>query len=99
MREFNQKAVSINDDLKMKLKTVGENIKLARLRRSIGAAELSGRAEISRKTLWKIENGDPSVAIGFYVKILDELGLSGDIVTVAKEDKVGRLIQDSFLIS
>ena len=41
---------------------IGEQIKLARLRRRLPVALVAERAGISRATVWKIEKGDPSVS-------------------------------------
>jgi transcriptional regulator with XRE-family HTH domain len=48
------------------LTSFGENIKLARLRRRFTAEQISERASISRSTLYHIEKGSPSVALGLY---------------------------------
>ena len=55
------------------------------------------RADISRPTLYKVENGDPTVAIGIYVNVLRVLGLVEDLGIIAKEDGIGRRIQDDTL--
>lgn len=55
------------------------------------------RADISRLTLYKVEKGDPSVAIGICLQVLRVLGLVGDLSHVAKEDLVGRRLQDESL--
>lgn len=78
---------------------MGEQIKLARLRRSLSAELVSERAGISRASLWKVEKGDPSVAIGIYAAVLHALNnLDKDILLVAKDDELGRQIQDLNLI-
>ena len=46
------------------LATMGEQIKLARLRRGLSAELVAERAGISRVSLWKFEKGEPSVAMG-----------------------------------
>lgn len=81
------------------LATFGENIKLARLRRKLTAEQLAERADISRRTLVSVEKGLPSVAMGTYVQVLFVLGLSDDLLNVAKDDLLGRKIQDSKLLS
>ena len=53
--------------------TMGEQIKLARLRRSLSAELVAERAGISRASLWKVEKGEPSVAIGIYAAVLHAL--------------------------
>ncbi len=55
------------------------------------------RADISRPTLYKVEKGEPSVSIGVYVQVLRVLGLTEDLAFVAKEDVLGRRLQDEAL--
>lgn len=81
------------------LEQVGEQFKLARLRRKLSAEQVSERANIGTSTLWRIEKGDPGVAIGNYLQVLVTLGLSQDILKLASDDELGRKIQDAGLIS
>lgn len=76
------------------LTTLGENIKYARLRRDLSSEQVAERAGISRNTLIKIEKGDEGVAIGYYFRVLAVLGLDKDILLVAKDDVLGRRLQD-----
>lgn len=77
------------------LSNMGEQIKLARLRRSLSVELVAERADISRATLWKIEKGDSSVAIGYYAAVLHALGnMDKDLLLVAKDDVFGRTLQD-----
>lgn len=77
------------------LKQMGEQIKLARLRRDLSMDLVCARASISRATLSKIEKGDPSVAIGFYAVALHAIGgMDKDLLLVAKDDIYGRTLQD-----
>jgi transcriptional regulator with XRE-family HTH domain len=80
------------------ISTLGENIRLARLRRKYSTQQVSERANISRPTLLAIEKGNPNVSIGAYIKVLMVLGLEKDINTVAKDDDLGRRLQDANLI-
>jgi transcriptional regulator with XRE-family HTH domain len=77
---------------------LGENIKLARLRRKFSAEQVAERANISRPTLLSIEKGNSTVSIGAYIKVLFVLGLSEDIIQVAKDDALGRKLQDAKLL-
>jgi len=77
---------------------LGENLKLARLRRKLSTAQVSERANISRATLWGIEKGSPSVAIGTYLQVLCILGLEKDFLKVACDDELGHKLQDAKLL-
>ncbi|MCB9037263.1 MAG: helix-turn-helix transcriptional regulator [Lewinellaceae bacterium] len=79
------------------LSTLGENIKLARLRRKLSTEQVSERANISRSTLWSIEKGSPKVAMGKYVQVLSVLGLEKDLLSVGSDDILGRKLQDAEL--
>ncbi|MEB2774630.1 helix-turn-helix transcriptional regulator [Algoriphagus sp. D3-2-R+10] len=78
---------------------VGEQIRLARLRRKLSADQLAERTGISRRTIYSIEKGSPSVSIGYYLNVLRVLGLESDILNLAKDDKLGRKLQDAGLIT
>jgi transcriptional regulator with XRE-family HTH domain len=86
--------------LKMKriLDNLGENIKLARLRRKLSTQQVSERANISRPTLSAIEKGSPKVSIGLYLQVLFVLGLAEDFLKVANDDELGRKLQDAKLM-
>ncbi len=82
------------------LKTMGEQIKLARLRRNLSATLVAERAGISRASLWKVECGNPAVAIGIYAAVLHAIGgMDQDLVLVAKDDERGRQMQDLGLLT
>ncbi len=82
------------------LGTMGEQIKLARLRRSLPAVLVAERAGISRSSLWKVEKGDPAVAIGIYAAVLHALNsMDKDLLLVAKDDEMGRQLQDLQLVT
>jgi len=80
------------------LAVVGENIKLARLRRKLSSEQVAQRANISRPTLLSIEKGSAGVGIGSYLQVLMILGLERDFLLLAKDDVLGRKLQDANLI-
>jgi hypothetical protein len=47
--------------------------------------------------LVSIEKGNPNVSIGAYIKVLFVLGLERDIIHIAKDDELGRKLQDARL--
>ena len=77
------------------LNVLGEHIQLARLRRKFSAEQVAERAGISRKTVYNIEQGIPTVAIGSYLQVLFVLGLEKDLSMVAATDPLGRKLQDA----
>src|SRR5260370_13309987 len=76
---------------------VGENIKKARLRRSYSSETVAQRAGITRKTLYRVERGDPAVALGIYARVLQALRLENDLGAIAADDALGRKLQDANL--
>ena len=77
------------------LEQMGEQIRLARLRRHLSSELVAERAGISRMTLSNIEKGSSSVSIGSYAAVLHALnGMDTDLLLVAKDDELGRKLQD-----
>jgi transcriptional regulator with XRE-family HTH domain len=83
--------------LKRLLTRVGENIQKARLRRASSAETIAQRAGITRKTLYRVEKGDPAVALGIYARVLQALRLENDLAAIAMDDALGRKLQDADL--
>lgn len=76
---------------------LGENVRKARLRRAYSAEAVAQRAGISRKTLYRVEQGDPAVALGIYARVLQALRLESDLGLIASDDLLGRKLQDANL--
>ncbi len=84
--------------LEQKMQIVGEQIRLARLRRNLSIAQVAERATCSPLTVSRIEKGAPTVAIGIYLRVLYALQLDDDILHLAKDDKLGRALQDMNMV-
>lgn len=80
------------------LDQLGENIKLARKRRKLTTIQVSERAGIDRKTLYKVEKGNPKVTLGTYFNVLRVLNLQDDFLKLAVDDEFGRKLQDLELL-
>lgn len=77
------------------LKDLGEQIKLARLRRDLSVNLVAERSMVSRTTVWEIEKGSPSVSMGAYAAVMHSIdGSDKYLAEILKEDPVGRLYQD-----
>ncbi len=79
------------------LSRLGQNLKLARLRRKYSAEMVAQRAGITRKTLAGVERGDSTVAIGTYARVMQVLRLEDDLSKLAADDPLGRQLQDAGL--
>lgn len=93
-----QRKITLLPKMEKALIQVGENIKLARLRRKLSTVQVAERANISRPTLWNIEKGAGGVAMAAYAQVLFVLGLEKDLLKLAGEDPLGRRLQDAELI-
>ena len=73
------------------VRTLGANLKAARLRRRLPQSVVAERAGISLNTLSKLENGDCGIAIGNVASVLQALGLGTPFsdVAAAGDDRDG----------
>ena len=80
----NTMGTKLPQKLEQKMALMGEQIKLARLRRNLSIAQVAERATCSPLTVTRIEKGSPTVSIGIYARVL----------LIAKDDTLGRDLQD-----
>ena len=78
-----KKQTAVPPSARKALAAMGENIRLARLRRKLSMALVAERAGISVPTLRAIEQGSPSVAIGSYATVLLAIGMKDELSHVA----------------
>ncbi|RMG69572.1 MAG: XRE family transcriptional regulator [Bacteroidetes bacterium] len=76
------------------LERLGENIRLARLRRNLSAELLAERANIGRTTLWSLEKGNANVSLTTLIRVLGALGMAEELAQLAADDTLGRKLQD-----
>ena len=95
---MNTKKQSIFPKYNLVLEKMGENIKVARKRRKLTTTQVAERADISRSTLYLIQSGNSSVAMGAYFNVLRVLGLQDDFLKLAADDELGRRLQDLELL-
>ena len=92
---MSKRTVIVMPETQRTLETMGDQLKMARLRRNLAAELVAERAGISRATLWAVEKGTPTVSIGTYAAVLHALGgMDKDFELIAKDDVFGRKLQD-----
>jgi transcriptional regulator with XRE-family HTH domain len=79
------------------LRKLGRDLALARRKRDISTADMAARLFVSRDTLWRLERGDPTVALGtlataaFVLQLHDRLaGLAApatDLLALALDEE------------
>ena len=79
------------------LAALGERLRLARKRRRLSTVQMAERVGVSRDTFARVEKGDPAVSLGIYLRVLRVLGLDADLDLIAKDDVLGRKLQDMAL--
>jgi transcriptional regulator with XRE-family HTH domain len=73
------------------LADLGQNLRQARLARRFSIAELATRADVSERTLIRLEKGDPGVGIGNLAAVLAALGSPESLAEIMapENDPVG----------
>lgn len=73
------------------LAELGRDLRAARLRRRMAAADLALRAGVSLSTIGRLERGDPGVGVGTLADVLVAMGLIkrlGELVDI-RQDELG----------
>jgi transcriptional regulator with XRE-family HTH domain len=83
---------SLPPELADAVSRLGAHIRIARKRREMTVEALAARMFVSRKTLSRLENGDPGVSVAVLASALWVLGFEKDLFGIAhpEKDKVGQ---------
>jgi DNA-binding XRE family transcriptional regulator len=82
-------------EVRQTIAKLGENLRVARIRRQMTMEEVAVAAQISSKTLYALEKGGPGVSLGVVVSVLWALGLLETMAAVANpdNDEHGRILE------
>ena len=82
---------SLPQEMAEAVSRLGEHIRIARKRRRMTLEEVASRMFVTRKTLSRLEHGDPGVSLAVLASALWVLGLDKDLLEMAQpeKDKVG----------
>ncbi len=94
MTQYTKRAAPVFPKNRQVLVNLGENILLACKRRGYTQSLIAQRTGLSRLTVRRIQQGEPTVSLGHYVAVLSVLGLVDDLARVANDDVLGRKLQD-----
>lgn len=67
---------------------LGDRLRRLRKAQGLGTVELAQRVGITRPTLRSVEAGDPSTAMGTYLRVMSVLGVSGELALLAGDTLV-----------
>ncbi|RLC03204.1 MAG: transcriptional regulator [Deltaproteobacteria bacterium] len=86
---------SMPPELVSTISRLGEHIRIARKRRLITMDEMASRMYVTRKTLSRLENGEPGVSLGVFALALWVLGFDKELLNIAapEQDRVGVFLE------
>ncbi len=79
------------------LQALGQNVRVARLKRRLPQNVLAERAGVSLSTLCKIENGNGGVAIASYASVLMALDLGTPFSDIGRSDPLSLALETDTL--
>jgi transcriptional regulator with XRE-family HTH domain len=80
---MSQQAASLPLPAERALRKLGRDLALARRKRGISTNDMAARLLVSRDTLWRLERGDPTVALGTLVTATFILNLHDRLANLA----------------
>ena len=87
MSQENRKQSSLPPAAVQTVAQMGERIRIARKRRAITMADMAARMFVTRKTLARLEKGDPGVSMAVFIAALWVLGMEKDLLEVANPER------------
>ena len=67
---------------------LGERLRRLRQAQGLGTVEMAARVGVTRNTLRAVETGDPTTAIGTYVRVMSVLGVNAELALLAGDSIV-----------
>lgn len=77
------------------LEKIGHRIRDERMRLKVSSVHAAEAAGLSRVTLHRIEKGEPTVALGMYLKVMDALGLTLEAFSKDKKTHVHGRVREA----
>jgi transcriptional regulator with XRE-family HTH domain len=71
------------------LRKLGRDLAVARRKRGLSTMDMATRLFVSRDTLWRLERGDPTVALGTLATAVFVLQLQSRLADLAAPEKDG----------
>lgn len=87
MKVFMEITTSMPVPARDALRRLGRDLAIARRKRRISTADMASRLFVSRGTLWRLERGDPGVAMGTLATAAFILQLHDRLAGVATPDR------------
>src|SRR5690242_2542811 len=74
-------------DVQQAISRLGDNIRLARQRRRMSQDDVAKACQVTRKTVYGLEKGDPGTSLGTTFSVLWTLGLLSSAQALADPDQ------------